>query len=84
MRFIRLIIRKTLRKPLFPVVSVTGLTAGFVALVFITLWLKDELSFDKFQENAGRIYRLTVEETNAETTKYRPRTASAKYKGYPS
>ncbi|GAB3428556.1 ABC transporter permease [Niabella aquatica] len=39
-------------------INVIGLSAGLTCFILISLWVKDELSFDKFQTNADRIARL--------------------------
>ena len=35
-----------------------GLAIGMAAFIIIMLWVKDELSYDKYNVNAGRIYRM--------------------------
>ena len=67
MHYLKLILRKTLARPLYPAISILGLVIGFVTVIFVTLWLKDEFNYDGFHENANRIYRLTVELENPET-----------------
>lgn len=42
--------------------NVIGLAAGFTCFTFITLWINDELSYDKFNSNYDRIFRLTSTE----------------------
>ncbi len=44
------------RERLFSVVNVLGLSVGLTTVLFIFLWVKDELSFDKFHEEVERIY----------------------------
>jgi putative ABC transport system permease protein len=36
-----------------------GLAIGMAAFIIIMLWVKDELSYDKYNVNAGRIYRMS-------------------------
>jgi putative ABC transport system permease protein len=36
----------------------TGLAIGLTACLMIWLWVQDELSYDRFHKNAGRIYRV--------------------------
>jgi ABC-type antimicrobial peptide transport system permease subunit len=38
--------------------NLIGLSAGLVCALLILLWVSDELSFDRFHANAGRIYRV--------------------------
>lgn len=39
-------------------INILGLTAGFVCFLFILLFVKDELNYDKHHEKASRIYRV--------------------------
>jgi len=39
--------------------NIVGLSAGLTCFSFIALWVTDELSYDKFNENYDRIVRLT-------------------------
>src|SRR4030095_6101477 len=41
------------------VLNIGGLTAGLTCFVFIALWVKDELSYDKFNDKYDRIFRVT-------------------------
>ena len=41
-------------------INIFGLAVGMACCIVIMLFVKDELSYDRFHENAGRIYRLTV------------------------
>jgi ABC-type antimicrobial peptide transport system, permease component len=59
--YLKSIIRKIISKPLYPAISTFGLTIGFVSIVLVTVWIRDELSYDAFQKNSDRLYRLTVE-----------------------
>jgi len=39
-----------------------GLVIACLSILIISIWIKNELSFDKFHKKADRIYRLTVSE----------------------
>lgn len=45
----------------FSFINITGLAVGMAACLLILLWVRDELSFNRFHENIGNIY-LTVSE----------------------
>ncbi len=53
------------------IINLTGLTAAFTAILFIALFLNDELSFERHHPNANQIYRLGYEFTgeNGQTEK---------------
>lgn len=53
--------RNLLRHKLFSFISVVGLAVGMAVCLTILLFVKDELSYDRFHENKDRIYRLTTQ-----------------------
>src|SRR5580700_11999036 len=42
----------------FTILNILGLTAGLSCSLLIWLWVKDELSFDKFNEKDSQLYQL--------------------------
>jgi putative ABC transport system permease protein len=57
-RFILNIFRSVKKSPLYTSINITGLVIGFVCVVFISFWIKNELSYDRFHKNADQIYRV--------------------------
>jgi putative ABC transport system permease protein len=51
---------------LYSFINITGLSIGLAVCMLITLFIKDEFSFDQFQEKKNSIYRLVVNETSPE------------------
>lgn len=51
-------------------INLLGLSSGLLAVLFIYLWVNDELSFDKLHENDEQLYqlRLNFESPNAMNT----------------
>ena len=49
--------------------NITGLSLGMAAAVLILLWVQNELNFDNYHKDAGRIYLVTVGSKN-DTHKY--------------
>ncbi len=43
-----------------------GLAVGMTACILMLLWVQDELSYDRFHENADQIYRVSREWRNAD------------------
>ena len=39
-------------------INIAGIAVGIACTILIFLWVQDELSFDRFHENANRIYRV--------------------------
>ena len=57
-QFFTSIIRNAKRNSLITAINLWGMVLGFVCVIFIALWTKNELSFDKFHENSRNIYRV--------------------------
>ncbi|WP_128545998.1 ABC transporter permease [Larkinella soli] len=51
--------RNLLRHKLFSLINVFGLTIGLTCCFLILLFVRHELSYDRFQEKFDRIYRVT-------------------------
>ena len=45
----------------FSLINISGLSIGLTLVIILLAWLQFEFSFDKFHENADRIYRVVVE-----------------------
>ena len=43
-------------------INMAGLVVGLTCCILILMWVQDELSYDNYHENAGRIYRITYAE----------------------
>jgi len=52
----KIALRALLKQKAFSFINIIGLAIGLSASLFILLWVQDELSFDKFNENADRLY----------------------------
>ena len=50
--------RKIKRQKGYSFINILGLTIGLSCFILIGLWVKDELSFDRFHQKKDRIYRL--------------------------
>ena len=57
-RFIINLGRSVKRNPLYTAINISGLIVGFVCVIFIAFWIKNELSYDRFHKNADNIYRV--------------------------
>jgi putative ABC transport system permease protein len=57
-QFLISIIRNIKRNPLITLINLWGLVLGFLCVLFIALWTKDELSYDRFHKNSKAIYRV--------------------------
>ena len=50
--------RNLFRNRLYSLINLIGLAIGLASCLMIWLWVQDELSYDRFHTNAGRIYRV--------------------------
>jgi len=65
---IKIAFRKLRREKLHSLINITGLSIGLACCILIFLFVQDEIKYDKFQENAPRIYRLlNVHKGNTKT-----------------
>lgn len=55
---LKLILRKLRREKLYTLVNILGLTIGLTAFLLIALYVRDELSFDRFHHKVDEIYRI--------------------------
>lgn len=53
--------RNLVRGKIFSVINISGLAIGLTASLLLALYIKDELSYDRFHEKADRIYRVSRE-----------------------
>ena len=52
--------RNLLRKKVFSFINIFGLAMGLAIFTLISLYVLDELSYDRYSENANRIYRVNT------------------------
>src|SRR5580658_6418297 len=45
----------------FSAINILGLTIGMASSLLILLWVRNELSYDRFHTHADRIYRITAD-----------------------
>ncbi|SEL53885.1 ABC transporter permease [Parapedobacter koreensis] len=53
--------RNLIRGKVFSTINIMGLAIGLTAFLLLALYIKDELSYDRFHEKADRIYRVSRE-----------------------
>ncbi|HEX8038506.1 MAG TPA: ABC transporter permease [Chryseosolibacter sp.] len=53
---LKLAVRNTFRSKAFSVVNVTGLAIGITCTVLISLWVRNELGYDRFHPDSDRLY----------------------------
>jgi putative ABC transport system permease protein len=69
---IKVALRKMRRQKWYSLINVGGLAAGMACSILILLWVRNELSYDRFHARAGDIYRLVVEDHRADGVSFHP------------
>jgi putative ABC transport system permease protein len=56
--YLKIALRNIKRQKGYSFINITGLALGMACCLFITIWVLDELSYDKFHEKAANLYRI--------------------------
>lgn len=56
--FFTTIFRTVLRQKFYSAINVAGLSTGLICVIFIYLWVNDEMSKDRFHHDVEKIYRV--------------------------
>jgi len=59
--YLKMAVRNLWKNKGFSVINIMGLTIGMASSLLILLWVRNELSYDRFHAHADRIYRVTVD-----------------------
>lgn len=58
--YFKIAVRRLQKSKLFTLINVIGLTAGLVSCLLISLFVINELSYDRFNKKADKIVRMTM------------------------
>ncbi|HEY9194948.1 MAG TPA: ABC transporter permease, partial [Mucilaginibacter sp.] len=56
--YFKLAYRNLIKDKAYSIINISGLAIGLAASILILLWVQNETSYDKFHENAARLYRI--------------------------
>jgi putative ABC transport system permease protein len=56
--FIKIAWRNMIKHKGYSLINITGLAIGMACCILISIWVLDELSYDRFHENSDRLYRV--------------------------
>ena len=62
--YLKVAVRNLLRHKSYSVINILGLSIGLTCCLLLFIFVKDELSYDRFHEKSDRIYRLKYEINN--------------------
>ncbi|MFC1726612.1 ABC transporter permease [candidate division KSB1 bacterium] len=60
--YIKVAFRNIFRQKGYSLINITGLAVGIASCILILLWVQDELSYDRYHENADFLYRVVEEQ----------------------
>lgn len=60
--YLKTTFRNILKHKGYSFINILGLAIGMVVCIFIFLWVRDELSFDRFHQNSDEIYRVVEDQ----------------------
>lgn len=64
--------RKMRRQKWYSLITVTGLAAGMACSILILLWVRNELSYDRFHADAENIYRVIMDDHLSDAVSVHP------------
>jgi len=68
--YLKIALRNLTKQKLYTIITILGLSIGITCCLLIMLYVKQELSYDRFYPNADRIYRVAHEETTPQKKSY--------------
>ncbi len=69
---IKVSLRKMRRQRWYSLINISGLAIGMACSILILLWVRNELSYDRFHAGTGRIFRLIQEAHEADGVSVHP------------
>lgn len=64
--YLRIAARTLLKERLFSGINIVGLAVGLACCLLLGLYVRDELQYDRFHQNADRLYRVTMDGADRE------------------
>ncbi len=64
--YLKVAIRNLIRQKLYSAVTILGLAVGISGCLLISLYVTDELSYDRYHQQAEQVYRVVVQESPTE------------------
>ena len=58
--YLKIAFRNLIKQKIFSVINILGLAVGLTGAILIFLFVRNELSYDRFHENTERLYRVYV------------------------
>lgn len=68
--YIKSAYRSLLKNKAYSLINISGLTVGIACCLLISLYVKDEMSYDNFFDDSDRIYRVALERKYPTNTRF--------------
>lgn len=68
--YFKIAFRNLKRHKLFSFINVLSLTVGLTSCILISIYVKQELSYDNYLDNSGRIYRIATKHISERGTSF--------------
>ncbi len=69
--YLKIAFRHIVRHKGYSFINISGLAIGMASFILISLWVQDELSFDRFHKDHDRIFRVVLDiKSSSGTTRY--------------
>ena len=85
--YFKIAIRNLRTHKSYSLINILGLALGLTVCIFILLWVQDELGYDRFHNNADKIYRVVFADESYDNIRHYsvtpPALADALEKDYP-
>jgi ABC-type antimicrobial peptide transport system permease subunit len=65
--YFKIALRNLRRSKMYSFINITGLSVGLAVSILLLLWVRDELSYDRFNVHSANLYKLSPKFGNAGT-----------------
>ncbi len=62
--YFKIALRNLFRQRTYSLINILGLATGMASAILIMLWVKDEISYDKFHSNKNELYQVSMRDTS--------------------
>ncbi len=66
--YVKLTLRKLRTQKAYSFMNIAGLAIGMACFIILSLWIQDELSYDRFHEKNDQIFRIAIKDTDNKKT----------------
>lgn len=79
--YLLIALRNLRRNKVYSMINILGLSIGLAAAILIVLYVKDELSYDRFHAQKDNMYRIVMDQENKKTGEKRKNSITGYFQG---